>query len=119
MAIGARSGTKPASDLRTDIWDCFLTRGRERPSISRPQKVVDLALSPAMILSRKRIDARIDADVAKKELRALDKVDHLINGSPPETTCGGCHRRAPSLPRPQHLAFTSPVRNVANGQLAL
>jgi hypothetical protein len=51
-----------------------------------------------MILDRERIDASIDADVADKELRALDKVRNLINGSSAETTCGDCHRRAPSLP---------------------
>ncbi len=51
-----------------------------------------------MILGRECIDASIDADVANKELRALDKVRHLINGPTAETTCGSCHRRAPSLP---------------------
>jgi hypothetical protein len=54
-----------------------------------------------MILGRERIDASIDADVANKELRALDKVCDLIDGSPAETTGGGCHRRAPSLPSPR------------------
>jgi hypothetical protein len=82
---------------------------RGRPPVSQPQKVVDLALSPAMILDRERIDASIDADVANKELRTLDKVRYLINGSPAETT-GGCHRRAPSLPSQRHLAFENPIR---------
>jgi hypothetical protein len=52
-----------------------------------------------MILGRERINAGIDADVTNKKLRALDKVRYLTNGSPAETTCGSCHRRAPSLPR--------------------
>jgi len=65
-----------------------------------------------MILGRERIDASIDADVANKELRALDKVCDLIDGSPAETTGGGCHRRAPSLPSPRYLAFGTPIRKV-------
>jgi hypothetical protein len=56
-----------------------------------------LAFSPAVIPGCERIDAGIDADVANKELRTLDKVRNLINGSPAETTCGSCHRRAPLL----------------------
>jgi hypothetical protein len=58
-----------------------------------------------MILGCERIDASIDADVANKELRALDKVRYLINGSPAEATSGSCHRRAPLLPRQRYLAF--------------
>jgi hypothetical protein len=77
----------------------FLTPRREHPTVSKSQKIVDLALSPAMILRRERIDASIDADVANKEVRALDKVSYLINRSPAETTCGSCHRCAPSVPR--------------------
>jgi hypothetical protein len=42
----------------------FLIPRRECPPVSKPQKVVDLALSPAMILGCERIDASIDADVA-------------------------------------------------------
>jgi hypothetical protein len=82
--------------------DYFLTPGRVRLPVSKPQKIIDLALSPAMILDRERIDASIDADVANKELRALDKVRNLINGSSAETTCAGCHRRAPSLLSPRY-----------------
>jgi len=41
----------------------FLILWRDCPPTSKPQKVVDLALSPAMILARERIDASIDADV--------------------------------------------------------
>jgi hypothetical protein len=78
--------------------DCFLIPRRERPPVPKSQKIVDLALSPAMILGRERINAGIDADVTNKKLRALDKVRYLTNGSPAETTCGSCHRRAPSLP---------------------
>jgi hypothetical protein len=81
--------------------------------MSKPQQVVDLALSPAMILGRKRIDASIDADVANKELRALDKVGDLIHASSVETICGGRHRRAPSLPSPRNLALGTPIRKVA------
>jgi hypothetical protein len=77
-----------------------------------------------MILDRERIDASIDADVADKELRALDKVRNLINGLSPETTCGDCHRRAPSLPSQRHLSRValpagnnSPVFLVRGGYL--
>ena len=66
---------------------------------SNPKKIVDLALSPAMILGCESVDASIDADIANKELRALDKVCYLINGPPAEGTCGSCHRLAPLLPR--------------------
>jgi hypothetical protein len=82
--------------------DCFLIPRRQCPPASKPQKIVDLALSPAVILGRERVDASIDADVANKELRALDKVRYLINGSSAETTCGSCHRHAPSLPGQRH-----------------
>jgi hypothetical protein len=41
-----------------------------------------------MVLGRECVDASIDADVANKQLRALDKVRYLINGSPAETTGG-------------------------------
>jgi hypothetical protein len=58
-----------------------------------------------MILGRERIDASIDADVANKEIRTLDKVRYLINVSSAETTCGSCHRRAPSLPSQRDLRF--------------
>jgi hypothetical protein len=36
--------------------------------------IVNLALSPAMILSREGIDAGVDADVADKEIGSLHKV---------------------------------------------
>ena len=55
---------------------------RKCPSVPKSQKIVDLALSPAMILGRERIDAGIDTDVANKELRTLDQVRYLLNGSP-------------------------------------
>ena len=58
-----------------------------------------------MILCRERIDTSIDADVANKELRSLDKVRYLINGSSAETTCGGCHHPAPALPSHRYLAL--------------
>jgi hypothetical protein len=48
----------------SSLKDCiFLIPWRDCPPTSKPQKVVDLALSPAMILGRERIDASIDADV--------------------------------------------------------
>jgi hypothetical protein len=59
-----------------------------------------------MILGRERINAGIDADVANKKLRALDKMRHLINGSPAETTCGSSHRRAPSLPSQRNYGLS-------------
>jgi hypothetical protein len=90
--------------------DCFLIPRRECPPVPKSQKIVDLALSPAMILGRERIDAGIDADVANKEFRALDEVCHLINVSPAKTTCGSCHRRAPSLPSQRYLEFGSQIR---------
>jgi hypothetical protein len=78
--------------------------------VPKSQKIIDLALSPAVILGRERIDAGIDADVANKQIRILDKVSYLINSSPAETTCGSCHRRAPSLPSVRYLAFGSQIR---------
>ena len=51
---------------------------RERPSVPKPQKIVDLTLSPAMIFSCERINAGIDADVANKEIRTLDKMGYLV-----------------------------------------
>jgi hypothetical protein len=39
-----------------------------------------------MILGRERIDASIDAYVANKEIRTLDKVSYLIVSSPAEAT---------------------------------
>jgi hypothetical protein len=93
--------------------ECFLIPRRECPPVPKSQKIVDLALSPAMVLGRQRIDAGIDADVANKKLRALDKVRYLINGSPAETTCGSCHRRAPSLPSQRNIGFRRPNPQVA------
>jgi hypothetical protein len=75
--------------------DLFLIPHRGRPPVSKPQQIVDLALSPALILGRQRIDASIDANVANQELRALDKVRDLIDGSPAETTCASCHCALP------------------------
>jgi hypothetical protein len=71
-----------------------------------------------MILGRERIDASIDADVANEELRALDKVRYLINGSPTETTCGSCHRDAPSPPSESYLDFGSQICKWPNLTLA-
>jgi len=83
----------------------FLIRRRDWPPVPQPQKIINLALSPAVILSRERIDASINANVANEEIRALDKVRYLINRSPTETTSIRCHRRAPLLPYQRHLAF--------------
>jgi len=77
-----------ARQLRHSLRSCL--------PVPKPQKVVDLAFPPAMILRRERIDAGIDADVANKKLRTLDKVRYLISGSTAEAACRGCHRRAPS-----------------------
>jgi hypothetical protein len=85
----------PSGHFESERQGCLLIPSRERLQVSKPQKIVDLALSPAMILGCERIDASIDADVANKELRALDKVRYLIKGSSAEATCGSCHRRAP------------------------
>jgi hypothetical protein len=76
---------------------CSLISRRECLSVPKSQKIINLALSPAMVLSRERIDTGIDADVTNKEIGALDKVGYLINISPAETTFVSCHRRAPSL----------------------
>jgi hypothetical protein len=54
--------------------------------VPKSQKIVNLALSPAMILIRDRLDVGIDADVTNKKFRALDKVSYLINTPPAETT---------------------------------
>jgi hypothetical protein len=59
----------------------------EDPSVSKPQQVVDLALSPAVILGRERIDAGIYADVANEQLRALDHVRDVVHRSLTETAC--------------------------------
>jgi hypothetical protein len=75
---------------------CFLIPRRKCPPVPKPHKVVNLALSPTVILGRKRIDAGIDTNIANKEIRALDKMSYLIKSSPAEATCGSCHRRAPS-----------------------
>jgi hypothetical protein len=99
LLVMASSFAAPNGHFGPERLGCFLTSRRERPPVSKPQKIVDLALSPAMILGRERIDASIDADVANKQLRALDEVRYLINGSSAETTFGSRHRRAPSLPR--------------------
>ena len=63
-----------------------LTSRRECTPVTKSQKIVNLALSPAMILSRERIDAGIDANVTNKEIRALDEVSYLINNSPAENS---------------------------------
>jgi hypothetical protein len=78
--------------------------------VPKSQKIIDLSLSPAVILGRERIDAGIDADVANKQIRTLDKMSYLINSSPAETTCASCHRRVPSLPRLRYLAFRTQIR---------
>ena len=78
------------------------------PPILKSQKIVNLALSPAMIFGRERIDAGIDADVANEELRALDKVRYLINGSSAETTHGNRHRCAPSPPSQGTICVRNP-----------
>jgi hypothetical protein len=49
-----------------------------------------------MILGRERIDASIDTDVANKEIRTLDKVGYLINGSSAETAAIVALRRCPA-----------------------
>ena len=84
--------------LTTDVFDRpsrFLIPRRECPPVPKSQKIINLALSPAVILGRERIDAGIDADVTNKEIRALDEVSYLINSSPAETTCSSCHGRSP------------------------
>jgi hypothetical protein len=63
-----------------------------------------------MILDRERINASIDADIANREFRTLDKVRYLINGSSAKTTCGGCHGLAPSLPSQRYVALGGPIR---------
>jgi hypothetical protein len=75
----------------------YLISRSERPPIPETQKIVDLPLTPAMILGSERIDTSIDADVANKEIRTLNKVGYLINRSPAETTCTRCHLALPSL----------------------
>lgn len=70
-----------------------------------------------MILGRKRIDAGVDADVANKEIRTLDKVSYLINISPAETTCSSCHHSAPSLPQRNICILGDPQVPVSVWQL--
>ena len=59
---------------------------RECPPVPKSQEIINLALSPTVILGRERIDAGIDADLTNREIRTLDKVSYLINSSPAETT---------------------------------
>ena len=49
--------------LRLDRPGCFPIPRRECPPVPKSQKIINLALSPAVILGRARIDAGIDADV--------------------------------------------------------
>ena len=104
-----QNGHFEVSDLRRLL---ILRHGCQ--SVSKPQKIFDLTLSPTLILGRERIDTSIDADVANEELGPLDKVRYLVNGSSTETTCGSCHRRAPLPPSQRYLAFRSQIRKFAN-----
>ena len=73
--------------MTTDVFDRpsrFLIPRRECPPVPKSQKIINLALSPS-VLGRERIDAGIDADVTNEEIRALDKVNYLINSSPAGT----------------------------------
>jgi hypothetical protein len=106
---GARQFSRPKPHDPQLALGLFLIPHRGCPPVSQPQKIVDLALSPAMILGRQRIDASIHADVANQELRALDKVRHLINGSPTETTCASRHGCAPVLPNHVYLTLASQI----------
>jgi hypothetical protein len=108
--ISHADGERADRPLRLQGMPAQLIPRSERPPVPKPQKIVDLPLSPAMILGRERIDASIDADVANKEIRTLDKVRYLINASSTETTCGSCHRRAPSPPSQRYLRFASQLR---------
>jgi hypothetical protein len=87
--MNLRELARRARRLRHSLWSCL--------PVPKPQKVVDLAFPPAMILRRERINAGVDADVANIKLRTLDKVRYLISGSTAEAACRDCHRRAPSL----------------------
>ena len=87
--MNLRELARCARQLRRSLWSCL--------PVPKPQKIVDLAFPPAMILRRERIDTGIDADVANIELRTLDKVRYLICGSSAEAACRNCHRGAPSL----------------------
>jgi hypothetical protein len=62
------------------------------------QEIVDLPLSPTLVLGRERVDAGIDTDVANEKRRALDKMRYLIHGAFAEATCRNSHRCAPSPP---------------------
>jgi hypothetical protein len=80
------------------VYGCHLILRRECLPVPKSQKIINLALSPAMILRRERIDAGIDADVTDKEFRAFDEVSYLINSSTAETTYVSRHRSGPLLP---------------------
>jgi hypothetical protein len=78
-----------ASDTRVNtVRDTVLIPRRERPSVSQSHQIVDLAFTPAVILDRERIDARIDADIANEEIGTLDQMCHLVFASLAETTHG-------------------------------
>jgi hypothetical protein len=107
----SRADGEPADrPLRSQGMPAHLIPRRERSPVPKPQKIVDLSFSPAMILGRERIDASIDADIANTEIRTLDKVRYLINGSSAETTFGSCHRRAPSHPSQRLFEVGSQLR---------
>jgi hypothetical protein len=76
-------------------WQSGLFRICEGSSVPKPQQIVDLALSPAMIPGSERIDTGINADVANEKLWTLDKVRYLINGSIAETAYSSRHRPSP------------------------
>jgi hypothetical protein len=91
---------------------CSLTSRRECPPLTKSQKIINLALSPAMVLGRERVDACIDANVTNKEFRALDEVSYLINISSAETAFVSCHRPAPSLLQGISVLWSPPASDL-------
>ena len=85
------SGFDPELTSQARVAQLRLTSRPKCPSVPKSKEIIYLALSPAVVLSRERIDTGIDADVANKEIRALDEVGYLINISPAETTFVNCH----------------------------
>src|SRR5581483_4686706 len=69
-----------------------LARGRPVPE---PHRIIDLALAPAVVLDRERVDAGIHADVANEEIGTLSQVSDRVLATIAETTCTNWHRPTP------------------------
>src|SRR5882724_872597 len=76
--VPERGGRRFASKGFGRFRETVLVSRRECPAAPESQQIVDLALSPAVILDGEGIYAGIYANVANKEIRSLDKMGDLI-----------------------------------------